>query len=169
MSPALALAIVLADAPASVDAAQVPGYVRVRTDVAVAGQPSAAGLARLSELGFRTVVNLRAEGEADGADERAHVVAQGLRYVSVPFTAASLTRHDVAVIARVLEDAHAGPVLLHCSSGNRAGGLWALLEAARGVPVEDAIAAGRGAGLASDAMLAAVRRIAQEVSTPSAP
>lgn len=163
MSAAVALALLLAAelAPAQ-DAGQFPGYVRIRPDVAVAGQPSAAGLARLSELGFRTIVNLRAEGEGDAADERAHAVAQGLRYVSVPVTAASLTKDDVAVIAQLLDDPSAGPVLLHCATGNRAGGVWALIEAARGTPLEDAIAEGRKAGLTSDGMLAAVRRVAGE-------
>lgn len=163
MIAALAVALLLGGAaPAAAESGELPGYVRVRPDVAVAGQPSPAGLARLSELGFRTIVNLRAEGEADAAGERAHVVAQGLRYVSVPVTATTLSREDVAAVARVLDDPQAGPVLLHCTTGNRAGGLWALIEAARGVPLEDAIAEGRRAGLASDGMIAAVRRVAEE-------
>jgi uncharacterized protein (TIGR01244 family) len=155
-------------APASIDAARIPGYVRVRPDVAVAGQPSLEGLERLSELGFRTVVNLRAEGEADAAGERARIVAQGLRYVSVPVTAASLDRQAVSAVAKLLEDRGAGPVLIHCTSGNRAGGVWALIEAAQGVALEDALAEGRKAGLASDAMVAAVRRVAGE-SAPDLP
>jgi uncharacterized protein (TIGR01244 family) len=163
VTPVAVLALLLAaDAPVSVEAAQVPGYVRIRPDVAVAGQPSAEGLARLSELGFRTIVDLRGQDEADAAGERAHVVAQGLRYVSVPITTASLTKDDVAVIAQLLGDPRAGPVLLHCATGNRAGGVWALIEAARGTPLEDAIAEGRRAGLTSDAMVAAVRRVAGE-------
>lgn len=158
----LLLLLLAGDAPATADATQFPGYVRIRPELAVAGQPDRAGLDLLSSLGFRTVVNLRAEEESVAADERARVVAQGLRYVSLPVTAATLKREDVEALAKLLGDAEAGPVLLHCSTGNRAGGLWALLEAAKGVPIEDAIAAGKRAGLKSEAMVEAVRRVATE-------
>ncbi len=163
MSGLLVLLLLLpGDAPASADAGQFPGYVRVRPDLAVAGQPDRVGLDGLSRLGFRSVVNLRAEDESVAADERARVVAQGLRYVRLPITAASLKREDAEVLAKLLADAGALPVLLHCSTGNRAGGLLALVETAKGVSLDEALAFGRTAGLKSEAMVEAVRRVAAE-------
>ncbi|HET7292916.1 MAG TPA: protein tyrosine phosphatase family protein [Vicinamibacteria bacterium] len=156
----LLLILLAGEAPATADAALLPNYSRIRPDVAAAGQPSREGLEGLARLGFRTVVNLRREDEDGVKDERAIVEAQGLRYVSVPITAASLTRDDVAAVAKVLEDPETGPVLLHCTTSNRVGGVWALIEAARGRPLEDAITEGKKAGLRGEAMIEAVRRVA---------
>jgi uncharacterized protein (TIGR01244 family) len=161
MNVLLMTMLLAAEAPATADASQIPGYVRVRPDLAVAGQPTPDALAQLKALGFRTVVNLRREQEGGPADEREVVERQGLRYVSVPLTAASLDGDDAEALAKVLTDPQAGPVLLHCASGNRAAGLWALVEAGMGVPLEDAIVAGMKAGLKGDAMIAALRRAAE--------
>lgn len=162
---ALLLTLLLAsEAPATADPASIPNYTRIRADVAAAGQPSRAALGSLAQLGFRTVVNLRAEGEDGVKDERGIVEAQGLRYVHVPMTASSLNRGDVKAVASVLEDPGSGPVLLHCASSSRVGAVWALIQAARGVPLEDAIAEGTKAGLKGERMIEAVRRVAAEPS-----
>ena len=60
--------------------------------------PRPEALARLGEMGFRTVVNLRTEKEG-AAEERAVVEAQGLRYVWVPVTADSFSLADVEAVA----------------------------------------------------------------------
>ncbi len=154
--------LLAAEAPASADAAQFPNYVRVRSDVAVAGQPTRAGLAQLKALGFRTVVDLR-RNEEGTAEEKSVVEAEGLRYLSVPVSVASLSSKDAATVAKVLADPAAGPVLLHCASGSRAAAVWALVETGRGVPLEDAIAQAEKAGLKGEVMIEAVRRAAEEV------
>jgi uncharacterized protein (TIGR01244 family) len=165
MANALLLVVLLAsEAPATADATRFPNYTRLRADVAGSGQPSREALEGLSKSGFRTVVNLRREDEDGVKAERAIVEAQGLRYLHVPVSAASLSRADVAAVATVLADPRSGPVLLHCASGSRVGALWALVEATRGMPLEEAIAAGQQAGLKGDAMIAAVRRVAAEPS-----
>jgi len=66
----------------------------------------------------------------------------------------------------VLDDPASGPVLLHCSTSNRVGGVLAVLEAKAGKPVDDAIAAGRKAGLKSDVMVEAVKRVLAEPAPP---
>jgi protein tyrosine phosphatase (PTP) superfamily phosphohydrolase (DUF442 family) len=74
-----------------------------------------------------------------------------LRYVELPIAGASdLTRENVERLDRALRDAlPAGPVLLHCASGNRVGALLALRETwLRGAEPEAALALGRAAGLA---------------------
>ena len=49
------------------------------------------------------------------------------------------------------------PVLAHCASGNRVGGLYyAYLMAKRGLPREDALEQARASGLRSDALVTAV-------------
>jgi uncharacterized protein (TIGR01244 family) len=154
----LASAPALAGVPDGVDPAQIPEYRLVRPDLAAAGQPSPEALGRLKEMGFRTVVNLRTEKEG-AVEEKAVVEAQGLRYVWVPVTAESLSLADVEAVEKVIEDPSAGPVLLHCHSSNRVGGVWAVVEARRGKSLEEALAAGRAAGLRSPGMEDAVRRV----------
>ena len=86
--------------------------------------------------------------------------AAGLKYVSVPVTAETLSASDVDAVAAVLADPASGPVLLHCHSSNRVGAMWALLQVREGKPLAEAEAAGRAVGLTSPALVDAVRRVA---------
>jgi uncharacterized protein (TIGR01244 family) len=163
MKRALPLLLVLAapvaaGVPETVDPAQIPAYRLLRPDLAAAGQPSPDALARLREMGFRTVVNLRTDKEGAAA-ERPVIEAQGLRYVWIPVTQDTFSLADVEAVGRVLDDASAFPVLVHCASSNRVGGAWAVLESKKGKSLDEALAAGRAAGLHSPQMEAAVRRV----------
>jgi uncharacterized protein (TIGR01244 family) len=144
--------------PESVEPSVIPNYSLLRPDLAAAGQPTEEGLRRLRELGFRVVVDLRAPSEGTAAEEAA-VKTAGLRYVSVPVTPETFRREDVEAVARILDERGRGPVLLHCATGNRVGGVWTVLQVTKGVPYEDAEAEGRKIGLRSPAMVAAVRRV----------
>jgi uncharacterized protein (TIGR01244 family) len=127
----------------------------------VAGKPSPAALAHLKEQGFKTVIDLRQESEGL-ADEKASVESQGLRYVSVPMTSASFSLADALKVKGVLDDPASGPVLLHCAAANRAGGVFAVIEAKSGKSLDQAIEEGKKAGLKSDAMIEAVKRVLAE-------
>jgi uncharacterized protein (TIGR01244 family) len=114
-----------------------------------AGQPAAGDWAELADAGVRTVVNLRTAAEMKDRDERAEVVAAGMRYVEIPVDGAD---GITAESARRLSDAIAaagGDVLLHCASANRAGGLLAVAMSQQGMPAEEALAFGRNAGMKS--------------------
>jgi uncharacterized protein (TIGR01244 family) len=160
---ALVLALLLLgdELPATVDPAAIPNYTRVRPGLAVAGKPSPAALAQLKEQGFKTVIDLRQESEGL-ADEKASVEGQGLRYVSVPMTSATFSLADALKVKGVLDDPASGPVLLHCAAANRAGGVFAVIEAKSGKSLEQAIEEGKKAGLKSDAMIEAVKRVLAE-------
>lgn len=161
--PAFALG---GDVPASVDGSLIANYVIARPGVASGGQPSAEALARLKELGFRTVINLRVEGESGFVDEKAVLEAQGLRYVHVPLTAATLSDADVKAVRAVLDDAAAGPVLIHCASGNRVGAVWAVIQGRQGKTLDEAEAEGRRLGMKGSAMTSAVRRLLEAAPQP---
>ncbi len=156
----------LAGVPETVEPAVIPAYRLIRPDLATAGQPSPDALARLREMGFKTVVNLRTEGEGAAA-ERAVVEAQGLRYVWIPVTPDTFGLGDVQAIEKVLDDPAAGPVLFHCSSSNRVGAAWAVIQARKGKNPDEALAAGRTAGLHSPQMEAAVRRVLGLAASPA--
>jgi uncharacterized protein (TIGR01244 family) len=144
--------------PQNVDPVSIPNYTLVRPSLAAAGQPGSQALSKLEDMGFRTVVNLRTDKEG-GAEERAVVESQGLRYVWVPITPDSFSLADVEAVEKVLRDPSSGPVLLHCASSNRVGAVWAAIQAREGKPLDEALAAGREAGLRSPQLEAAVRRV----------
>ena len=155
---ALSLSALSAEIPATVEKAEIPNYLRIRPDLATAGQPAPDAIRKLREMGFRTVVNLRTDKEGAAA-EGPVIEAQGLRYVWIPVTQDTFSLADVEAVGRVLDDASAFPVLVHCASSNRVGGAWAVLESKKGKNLDEALAAGRAAGLHSPEMEAAVRRV----------
>jgi uncharacterized protein (TIGR01244 family) len=139
--------------------AEIPNYRLVAPGLATAGKPSPAVLPSLKTLGFKTVVDLRTEKEGT-REEEAAVKAAGLRYVWVPITAESFSLEDVRAVASVLDDPEAGPILLHCTSANRVGAVWAVLQARKGKSLEEAEAEGRMVGLRAPQLVEAFRRLA---------
>jgi protein tyrosine phosphatase (PTP) superfamily phosphohydrolase (DUF442 family) len=79
-------------------------------------------------------------------------------------TAATFSLDDAKAVARVLDDEAAGPILLHCASSNRVGGVWAVILAMRGRSLGQAETEGRMAGLSSPGMVEAARRVAGEAA-----
>ena len=133
------VAIKVADIQA--DASVLSGPQHVST-----GQP-AETLAIAREAGFVAVIDLRGADEDRGIDEVAAVEALGMRYVSLPVhDADDVTFENAAELDRLLREFD-GPVLLHCASGNRVGALVALRASAAGASDDEALAAGKAAGL----------------------
>jgi len=161
----LALLLAGGDPPAQMDPAVIPNYKLLRPGLAVAGKPSPVGLATLKDQGFRTVIDLRTANEGL-EEEKTSVEGQGLHYLSVPMTAASFSLADALKVKGVLEDPASGPVLLHCAASNRAGGVVAVIEGMGGKSVDQAIEEGRKAGLSSDAMVEAVKRVLAQAPAP---
>jgi uncharacterized protein (TIGR01244 family) len=155
----VAVTSVGAEAPERVEG--VKNYKRLSAGLAAAGTPSAEAIARLKALGFQTVIDLRTAAEGT-AEEKVAVESQGLRYVSVPMIAASVTLDDVRAVAAVLDDPAAGSVLLHCSGSVRVGGVLGVIQALKGKSLVEADATAREAGLKDGPMVDAMRRLALE-------
>lgn len=104
----------------------ITNFARVESTVACGGATKPEALARLKQMGFVSVVNLRLPTEA-GADleaEAAAAQAAGLRYVHLPF---SSTSPDPAVVDRFLQtlsEPGGQPAYIHCATGNRAAAFW---------------------------------------------
>lgn len=123
--------------------------LRPREGLVVAGQPATGDWSALAASGIRTVINLRPQAELQGRDERAEVAAAGMRYVELPVSGpADITSENAAALSRLLAQAD-GPVLVHCASGNRVGGLLAVAMAQGGMPASAALDFGRSAGMKS--------------------
>ena len=102
----------------------LPNARRPAEGVVSGGQPSVEQLAMASQAGFKTVINLRGEGEP--GTREAEVSAAGMHYVALPIEGGgAITEANARALAVALEEAEP-PVLLHCASGNRVGALLAL-------------------------------------------
>jgi len=116
-------------------------------DVIIAGQPSPATLRYLAGEGVTTVVSTRGRGEITW-NERAAVEAFGMRFVEIPMPYPILGITDAQVAALDSALTAGGRVLLHCNSGNRMAGLWAVwLAERRGVAPGRALDLARRAGM----------------------
>lgn len=126
------------------------------------GQPDADAFRRLVEdAGVQTVVSFRRPQELAQLDfdEPALMETLGVRFINIPVMPDTFSKADVDRLAAVLDKTE-GPILLHCSSSNRVGGVWTTyLVQYRGLALEEALHLGRAAGLSSDAMVEAVHRV----------
>ena len=128
--------------------------IRVSDRISVGGQPSEADLDRLAERGFRAVINLRTDDEANlpisPEAERAYAESAGLTYRRLPIRPAGLRPHEVEVFRLIARDLP-GPIFVHCAAGQRASAISVLAEgvgdtadarllaaARRGIAVPDA-------------------------------
>ena len=134
--------------------ASAPGYAgdfaQPKAGLHTGGQPTVEDLQRLKDEGVRTVIDLRGPQEARGYDEAGEAKALGLAYVTLPISGKDdINAENARALHALLQDREGG-VLLHCASGNRVGALLALGAAqVDGLPVDEAVALGRAAGLKS--------------------
>jgi uncharacterized protein (TIGR01244 family) len=129
------------------DAAAPPHRNFPLASVMTAGQPTAAALEALATQGYVTVIDLRAASEERGFDEAGTVEKLGMKYVSLPVAGAEdVTYENARMLNRLLAEAH-GPVLLHCSTANRAGAMLALSARMRGESADAALALGVRGGM----------------------
>lgn len=144
-----------------VEVGSTPRVTVWQDSIYFAGQPEADDFALFAQRGVKTVINLRREDEMErlGFDERANVEAKGMRYVQIPIGADEPTEESLTRLMDLLAGGEKEePILLHCASSNRVGYIWALYEGVRqGKTVDEAVAAGKAAGLRSPALESRVR------------
>lgn len=104
----------------------IPYQKSPRSDLIVGGQPTLDQLEAAAETGITMVINLRPIGEFDDFDEAAEVKQLGMEYVHIPIRdIKSIKPSDAEALHEAITQA-SGPVLLHCTVGWRAGGLYAI-------------------------------------------
>ena len=115
--------------------------------ITTAAQPNAEQLAAAAASGFKAVIDLRGPNEDRGMDEKATVEGLGMSYISLPVEGADgVTYGNASALDKLLSEIQ-GPVLIHCSSGNRAGALLALRAKLNGADAESALALGVAGGV----------------------
>lgn len=115
----------------------------------ISGQPEPHEVVEAATAGARHVVNVRDIGEFDAWDEGALVEALDLQYHRVPIGGPDdLDRGAVEAFDDILTTIGDDPALMHCSSGNRIGALFALRAGwLQGKEVEEAVSIGKAHGL----------------------
>ena len=156
LAPLLALVPLVActaEAPAgakdqAVLALGIPGAVLVEPQLVSSGQYDEAQFAKLPELGYRTVIQLRLASEEGTGWEEAKAKQLGLNFIRIPVDGAKeLTEANARKLEAALQKREGG-TLVACNSGNRVGGLFALRAYyCEKLPAEKALEAGKKAGL----------------------
>jgi sulfide:quinone oxidoreductase len=123
--------------------------IQLEDGLAVAPQLVAPDFAGLAQMGFRTVVNNRPDGEVAGqlpsAEAEQAARAAGLGYHYLPVANARVTDADVVHAFTVLIQTVPRPLLAYCRSGTRCTLLWAQARA-KVLGCETTLGIGRGAG-----------------------
>lgn len=141
--------MVLGGARLAPDPENLPNLHQPRPQIYTAGQPTDTGFREAASMGVRTVINVLPEKDC-WTGEQALVNKARMEYVTLPF---SLTDFQVQTVQKfsVLLKKEKKPILIHCYSGNHAGGLWfayrALVEKA---PIAVALKEGRQIGMESE-------------------
>jgi len=149
-----AFAVALATpSAAQVKKQEMPGirnYSRVDATVGCGGQTDPSAMAALKKEGYVSVINLRLPTE-EGANVdagRAAAQAAGLKYIHLPFNAASPDPKVVSEFLGAVADKTNQPVFIHCGSANRVGAMWMIKRALQdGWTVERAQTEGEAIGL----------------------
>lgn len=146
---------VVGTAAAQVKKQEMPGirnYSRVDATVGCGGQTDPSAMAALKKEGYVSVINLRLPTE-EGANvdaSRAAAQAAGLKYIHLPFNAATPDPKVVSDFLGAVADKSNQPVFIHCGSANRVGAMWMIKRALQdGWTVERAQAEGEAIGLSS--------------------
>lgn len=122
------------------------------------GQPTVAQLGIAARSGVRHVINLRTAGEEVAFNESEVVDSLGMEYHSIPVAGgAGINADNAQALADILAELDGEPVLIHCATGNRVGGLMALSAFADGANVDSAIAEGARWGMTSERLQEVVR------------
>jgi uncharacterized protein (TIGR01244 family) len=128
---------------------QMSDFRRVTDDFTTAPQISVADVEEAARQGFRTIINNRPDGEAEGQPSsreiQAAAEAAGLAYFHLPVVGGP-TPQQVEATQRILDGA-ARPVLAFCRSGTRSIVTWSLAQRAAGAMGRDELVSlGRSAG-----------------------
>lgn len=143
----------------SLQAAEITNFRAPEANIFSSGQPTQEQLAVMAASGVRHVVNLRTEGEEVDFDEQQAVESLGMTYYSVPVAGASgINGTNAGSVLGILARTAGEPVLIHCATGNRVGGLMAVSHFANSANVDAAMAEGERWGMTSERLQQAVRQ-----------
>lgn len=143
---------------AALEEAQILNFRAPDANIMSSGQPTEEQLAAMAAAGVRHVVNLRTAGEEVDFNEQEAVEALGMTYYSLPVAGAGgVNGANAGNLLSILAATGGEPVLVHCATGNRVGGLMAVNHFANSANVDAAMAEGERWGMTSERMQQMIR------------
>jgi uncharacterized protein (TIGR01244 family) len=121
--------LAVAATSAQVKKSEMPGvrnYSRVDATVGCGGAVDPSAMSALRKEGYVSVINLRLPTEEGANVDAGRAAAQsaGLKYIHLPFNAASPDPKVVSDFLGAVADKSNQPVFIHCGSANRVGAVW---------------------------------------------
>jgi uncharacterized protein (TIGR01244 family) len=106
---------------------ELPNFHIVNENLYRGGQPKTGGLEKLSELGMKTIINLRGDSDETRAEGR-EALRLGMRYFNIPMSSAGRpTDEQVKRVIEIIEEKEKAPVFVHCRRGSdRTGAIIAI-------------------------------------------
>lgn len=140
----------------------IPNAILLDAQTITAGEPTFEQLGQLARLGFKTVLNLQTLGEG-AAEEGQHVEGLGMDYINIPIVSSRITDAQIDLFSEILTQNDRYPMLIHCRSSNRVGGLLLLHQALRqNKDLDESVKEARRAGLKQPLEERLLQRIAAE-------
>src|SRR5262249_24291654 len=97
---------------------ELPNFHQVYENLYRGAQPQHGGVKKLSELGIKTVINLRGASE-EARNEQNQAEASGLRYFNNPVSRPGRpTEEPVAPALAIIDAKENWPVFVHCQRGS---------------------------------------------------
>lgn len=130
---------------------KLPNFHRVNENLYRGAQPQRGGLKKLSEIGIKTIINLRGASD-DTRGEQAEAEALGMRYFNIPMSGLGRPTDEQVERALAVIDARENwPVFVHCQRGaDRTGVIIAVYRILREQwTAEQAIAEAKRFGMSS--------------------
>ncbi len=132
-----------------VAAIAIPNAKSAAEQILTGGQPTEEHLQQAKDNGVKVVVNLRTKAEEDAyATEAAKVESLGMKYVHLPIDGKNgdgLNEENARKLAELVAEK---PALVHCTSGERVGALFALKAFyVDKLPAEQALEVGKANGM----------------------
>jgi uncharacterized protein (TIGR01244 family) len=96
---------------------ELPNFHQVNSQLYRGAQPKQSGFKQLTQLGVKTVINLRA-GDGLSQTEEVEARAAGLHYFGVPFKRTGRpTDEQMTRVLAIIDDPANQPVFVHCRLG----------------------------------------------------
>jgi tyrosine-protein phosphatase SIW14 len=100
---------------------ELPNFHQINDHLYRGGQPKKGGLKKLSQLGIKTIINLRGASE-DTLAEESEAKRLGMLYYNIPMSSIDLPTNEqiskVMEIIEVAELAGNAPIFIHCRRGS---------------------------------------------------
>jgi tyrosine-protein phosphatase SIW14 len=145
----LVLAVSASQAQQELTYKELPNLHKVSDQLYRGAQPAEAGLKKLSELGIKTIINLRGEDDRARFEEK-EAKSEGLRYFNIAMPGLSAPSDDqVAQVMAIVNNPDNQPVFIHCKRGSdRTGTIVAVYRISHdGWTADRAIAEARSHGM----------------------